>query len=486
MTENKDEYILPSADLLEEYTLSSMPDKDEVKRIIQGVFIGRSINAELLFVDQTPLSLTFAIRPAKGVRVKEITACEQDIYMNLGSRIDFEIPLKGTSYLGLNIYNSDRNSICLRQAITSPAFQNSEARIPLLLGMQSAGSFYVDDLDDVGHVLIGGDTGSGKSVLLNSIILGILFKKKPNELKLMLIDTNIIDLNGYSGIPSLVTPIITDASKAISAIDWLESEIRRRNLELRGKGLKDIDDYNTIYGESFPHIVVVIDGIAPILEENGMEGILSIASSGKRAGVHMIICTQMNLPKTQCRRLREAINARIAMRLFNDADSKMLIDDKLASSLTNIGEMLYRRPGNPTLIDIQGIEISDHDIDTVSSFLRQSSSLGISADEGDIVDLIIRAVSKNVTEFDNPSNNYMSYDEDEIFMQAAEFAVNLDKETVSIGLIQRKFRLGFARAARIMDQLSEEGIVGEEMGTKGRRIIMSPDQFERYIEQREY
>ncbi len=477
MSEKLEDYGLPSPNILKEYTLSAMPDKDEIKQQVQDIFIAQGISADLLFVDQTPLSITFAIRPDEGVRVKDITSCEQDITMKLGSRIDFEIPLKGTSYLGLNIYNSDKNSICLRQAVTSAAFQNSEAKIPLLLGMQSAGTFFVDDLDDVGHLLIGGDTGSGKSVLLNCIILGILFKKNSNELKLLLIDTNIVDLNAYSGIPSLVTPVITDVNRALGAINWLCLEIRRRNMELMERGLKDIDDYNTKYGNYFAHIVAVIDGIAPILEENGMDQILSIASAGKRAGVHLIISTQMNLQKIRFRRLTEAINAKIAMRMFNEADSKMLIDDKRASYLTDIGEMLYRRPGNPTLFDIQGIEISDQDIEAVTAHLRLT-------DDSMMIEDISKSLEKaalDIKDYSASSNSYMSEEVDEdLFLSAAEFAVNLDKETISSGLIQRKFRLGFNKAARIMDLLAEDGIVGEEMGTKGRRIIMTPEQFEEY------
>ncbi len=320
--------------------------------------------ATIADLNSNGVSTTFGIQLGAGVRVNSVTKLKKEIELCLGGKVEFEIPLPGTTLLGIHLFSSENNSISFSQGVHSKEYTDSFAKVPVLLGASSTGGFIVDDLDRIGHLLIGGSSGSGKSVLLDTIILGVLYKKAPIDVQLILIDTNVLNLNVYNGIPLLLIPVITESNKAIAAIHWLLAEAKHRSKILAEAIKKDIDDYNEEPGNAaFPHITVVIDEISPIIDYDNsiIEDIQYLAQAGKALGIHLIISTQM-VNSRGIKKIKDSISARVVFNVFSESESKQFLGVSGAEKLQGIGDMLYKCPGDPAPKLIKGINTNREDV----------------------------------------------------------------------------------------------------------------------------
>lgn len=464
-------YVFPTVNLLKTTSSVDSLADSAYKEKLEAVFQSYKVKAQIMTVSQTDMAVTFGISPNPGVRINTITSYKEEYELALGGRVEYEIPLKGTSYLGLHVLKECKGGISLRKMIDSDEYKMSKARIPLLMGALTSGTPIIEDLDAIGHLLVGGETGSGKSVFLNSLILGMLYKRSPEDIQFIFIDTNILNLNVYNGIPSMLIPVVTDANKAIAALNWCSAEINNRTRKMLEAGCKDIDDYNvkpTV--TKLPHIVVVIDEFAPVIEtEEGLEALLSLTTVGKAAGVHMILSTQKISSRTALRRIKESIHARVAFSVFSEAESKAFLDMAGAEDLTGAGDMIYRKPGQNSIIRIQGVNIKDEEATTCVNFIKSANPT---------------LIAKNVvsTVIKTPSNVYddeSGYDE----MLAEAGREVIISGRASIGMLQRRFKIGFNRAARMMDQLAELGVVGVENGAMPRAVLMDLEEFETVLMQ---
>lgn len=465
-------YVFPKADLLKISDSAESLEDSVYRERLEAVFQNYRVKARVMTISQTDMAVTFGISPNPGVRINSVTSYKEEYALALGGRIEYEIPLKGTSYLGLHVFKENKGGVNLRKMIVSDEYKTSRARIPLLMGALTSGVPIIEDLDEIGHLLIGGETGSGKSVFLNSLILGMLYKRSPEDIRFILIDTNILNLNVYNGIPSMLIPVVTDPRKAVAALAWCSAEITRRTNMLIESGCKDIDDYNIKPGATkIPHIVVVIDEFAPVIEtEEGLDTLLSLTTVGKAAGVHMIISTQKISSRTALRRIKESIHARVAFSVFSETESKAFLDMSGAENLSGAGDMVYRKPGQNSLVRIQGVNIKDEEVSSCVNYIKEQN---LSMTEN--VQAVVSSASANT--YDDQSGY------DELLREAGRYVINAGK--ASIGYLQRMFKIGFNRAARLMDQLAEIGAVGEEFGTKPRAILMDINEFEERMDQLE-
>lgn len=463
-------YVFPKIDLLSVIALSDRKDDDVYKEKLEAVFQSYKVKAEIMNISQTDIAVTFAIKPNQGVRINSVTSYKEEYELALGGRIEYEIPLKGTSYLGIHVLKENKSKVGFRKIIESEEYKDTKARIPLIMGALTSGKPVIEDLDAIGHLLIGGETGSGKSVFLNSLILGILYMCSPADVQFIFVDTNVLNLSVYNQIPSLLLPVITDARRGIAALSWCASEINRRTKIMSNNSCKDIDDYNKKPKViRLPHIVLVIDEFAPLIEsDEGLEALLALTTVGKAAGVHMVLSTQKVSSRSALRRIKECIHARIAFSIFSEMESKVLLDVPGAEKLSGSGDMLYRKPGQNTLIRIQGANVKDEDVTKTVEYIKENNSYHTSEELGIIPQ-------------EKPEEHYDASMYDELIREAGMFVI--DKQKASIGMLQRTFKLGFNRCARIMDELGELGVVGPEEDTRPRTILMNMNEFENLMDQ---
>lgn len=462
-----EDYKKPPMISLNRNKLTSAKEMKNISNNLLDYLKMNNIGATLEELEHTGNVYTFGLRLETGVRVSTLMKDKDGISVALGGPVEFEVPLHGTSLFGIHLM-LENESVCIRQAIESKAFRECEARIPILLGVSDHGEMVVDDLDSLGHLLIGGTSGSGKSVLINTILMGLLYKTEPKDIRLILIDTSILNLSVYNGIPQLEIPVVTESKKALWTLNWCCAEIKNRNRKLTEARFKDIDDYNTEFpNNKLPHIVVIIDEFGPVIDEDGaLESFQEICTLGKPAGVHLIIATQKINSKNVVRMLKDSVNARISLNVFSEAESKSFLGVSGAEKLKGQGDMLYRRPGTPDLVHLHGIDTKDEEaVSTVKNLIYFNNSYMME--------------SSDVSDSGNHKPNGIGYDP---WLFEAGLII-IEKDKASIGMIQREFKLGFNRAARIMDQLCELGVVGDEEGTKPRKVLMTTNQFCNAIEE---
>ncbi|MBR1522935.1 MAG: DNA translocase FtsK [Lachnospiraceae bacterium] len=495
VNENKvSDYVLPPVNMLKKgsrSTGSAKKEQMETAQKLKDTLKSFGVNVSMTDVSQGPTVTRYEMLPEAGVKVSKIVSLTDDIKLALAAEsIRIEAPIPGKSAIGIEVPNAENTPVMLRDLIESDEFKNSKSRISFAVGKDIGGKPVIFDIAKMPHVLIAGATGAGKSVCINTIIMSILYKARPDEVKLMMIDPKIVELSIYNGIPHLMTPVVTDPQKAAGALNWSVIEMDRRYGEFAEHAVRDLKGYNAWAAKEglppMPQIVIIVDELADLMmtaKSDVETAIVRLAQKARAAGMHLIIATQRPSVDVITGLIKANMPSRVAFTVTSGTDSRTILDMVGAEKLLGKGDMLFYPVGAPKPSRVQGAFVSDEEVEAVAEFIRAQKKDDDNA--GDITEAINAAAvsgtgsgSKGASQTTAASAD----DEDEIFMQAAEFAVNLDKETVSIGLLQRKFRLGFNRAARIMDQLSDEGIVGEEMGTKGRRIIMTPEQFETYKE----
>ncbi len=489
------DYVIPDPSMLtagSKRTGNAKKEQAETAARLKETLQSFGVNVQITDVSQGPTVTRYEMLPEKGVKVSKIVGLTDDLKLALAAEnIRIEAPIPGKPAVGIEVPNRETVPVMLHDLIVSDEFVNSKSKISFAVGKDIAGKPVVYDIAKMPHVLIAGATGAGKSVCINTIIMSILFKARPDEVKLVMIDPKVVELSIYNGIPHLMTPVVCEPDKAAGALNWSVIEMDRRYNLFASHAVRDLKGYNAVAKkeglEVLPQIVIIVDELADLMmaaKSDVETAIVRLAQKARAAGMHLIIATQRPSVDVITGLIKANMPSRIAFTVTSGTDSRTILDTVGAEKLLGRGDMLFHPVGMAKPARVQGAFVSDEEVDAVASFIRAQKKDG--SVDNDITEAINQVAANTGKGNSGAAQGAVaaSTDEDEIFMQAAEFAVNLDKETVSIGLLQRRFSLGFNRAARIMDQLSEEGIVGEAMGTKGRKIVMTPEQFESYKEER--
>ena len=482
------QYQYPPIELFERSPDESDPTaQDELKANAQKLvdtLESFGVRTRVLDISRGPAVTRYEVQPMAGVKISRITSLADDIALNLAvADVRMEAPIPGKPAVGIEVPNHKRQAVYIRSVFESQSFLRMSSPLGIALGKDIAGVAQVADLCKMPHLLIAGATGSGKSVCINTIIMSILYKAKPDEVKLIMIDPKVVELSVYNGIPHLLIPVVTDPKKAAGALHWAVSEMMERYQTFQKYGVRDMKGYNKkvesiqeIPGEDkpkkMPQIVIIVDELADLMmvASNDVEdAICRLAQLARAAGIHLVIATQRPSVNVITGLIKANMPSRIAFAVTSGVDSRTILDMNGAEKLLGKGDMLFYPSGYQKPIRVQGAFVSDEEVSKVVEFLKEENNAEDSYG-ADIQEKIQTAAVKAAT----------SQERDEYFEKAAEFII--DKDKASIASLQRVFKIGFNRAARLMDQLCEAGIVGEEEGTKPRKVLMSEEQFEQYKE----
>ncbi len=468
-----DNYKLPSIKLLDPLPLHSRGDKEDLKK--DGEKLIETLNSfnipcNILQINKGPTITRYEIQPAPGIKVSRITALSNDIALALAtSDIRMEAPIPGKAAIGIEVPNRAKTSVYLRSLIESKEFKAVSTNLPFALGKDIAGKNIIAAIDKMPHLLIAGATGSGKSVCINSLIMSILFKAKPDEVKLILIDPKVVELSIYNGIPHLLIPVVTDPRKAANALNWAVSEMTNRYKVFAQNSVRDISSYNERMvrenKENMPQIVIIIDELADLMtvaSSEVEEYITRIAQLARACGMHLVIATQRPSVDVITGVIKANIPSRIAFAVSSHIDSRTILDTGGAEKLLGKGDMLYHPIGLPKPVRIQGTFISDDEIKRVVDSIKEQQ-----------IEIKTGKQNEIIKEIENQTSNE---EVDEYLEQAIDMVVNDGQASVSY--IQRKFKVGYSRAARIIDQLEERGIVGGHEGSKPRKVLITLEELD--------
>lgn len=461
-------YHFPPLSLLKDRRCDSI-DEQEVKENaikIQQTLLSFGIRVQISDISVGVRFIRYEIVPEMGVRIREIVKRENEIRVaTAATDIHIEAPIQGKSAIGIDIANEKASIVTVREIIESREFKESPSGMAFAVGRDVVGKVIVDDIAKMPHLLIAGAVGSGKTVCISSMIMSILYKTDPDSVKMIMIDTKGVSLSIYNGIPHLLIPVVTNASKALATLKWIRSEVEERYRKFANFGVRDLKGYNNSDGVQYkmPQILVIIDDLSDLMalyKSKAEQQIVRIAQISRGAGVHLVIATQRPSADVVTGLIKANIPSRLACNVFSAIDSRIILDERGAEQLLGNGDMLFKPQGCMKPIRIQGAYTSDEEIEAVVDFLKnQSISVGTFYD---------------IEKRDENNANYDPY-----FEEAGRFVIERDK--ASIGMIQRLFKIGFNRAARIMDQLCEVGVVGMEEGIKPRTILMSIEDFEKLL-----
>jgi S-DNA-T family DNA segregation ATPase FtsK/SpoIIIE len=471
---NNDNYKLPSTTFLDPIPQHTKGDKEDLKK--EGEKLIETLNnfnipCNILQINKGPTITRYEIQPAPGIKVSRITGLSNDIALALAtSDIRMEAPIPGKSAIGIEVPNKNKTSVYLRSLIESKEYKSSETNIPFALGKDIAGKNIIAAIDKMPHLLIAGATGSGKSVCINSLIMSILFKAKPDEVKLILVDPKVVELSVYNGLPHLLIPVVTDPRKAANALNWAVSEMTNRYKIFAQNSVRDLSSYNEKMvregNEKMPQIVIVIDELADLMtvaSSEVEEYITRIAQLARACGMHLVIATQRPSVDVITGVIKANIPSRIAFAVSSHIDSRTILDTGGAEKLLGKGDMLYHPMGLPKPIRIQGTFISDDEIKRVVDNIKAQQ-----------IEIKFGKQNEIINEIDKAPNQ--DEDVDDFLEQAIEMVVNDGQASASY--IQRKFKVGYARAARIIDQLEERGIVSGHEGSKPRKVLITKEELE--------
>ena len=478
-------YILPSVELLappsaKSNSAEAVVELREKSDIIKNTLKSFGIEVKIMDILRGPSITRYEIQPGAGVKVSKIRGLEDDIALSLAAMgVRIEAPVPGKPVVGIEVPNVHKDMVTLREILQSNEFRSSESKLTFAVGRDIAGNIILGDITKMPHVIIAGTTGSGKSVCTRSIIMSILYKARPDEVKLILIDPKMVEFKIFDGIPHLLIPIVIDAKKAAGALNWAVNEMMRRYTIFSEIGANDLKSYNYIAEqdelEKMPQIVVFIDELADMMLVAGKEvedSICRLAQMGRAAGMHLVVATQRPTTDVITGLIKANIPSRIALSVMSQVDSRTIIDMAGADKLLGNGDMLYMPIGMNKPIRVQGCFASNKDITETISFI--SSQVKAEYDSS-----ITEAVDKYVpqTKADKDSSDSSAAVTDGDFVERAiEVAVNNGQ--LSTTMLQKKLKLGYARASRIMDELEEMGVIGPSEGSKPRKVLMSRMQFE--------
>ena len=444
-------------------------------------------------ISQGPSVTRYEMQPEQGVKVSKIVGLTDDIKLNLAATdIRIEAPIPGKAAVGIEVPNKETSAVALRDLLESDTFQKFSSNLAFAVGKDIGGQVVVTDIAKMPHVLIAGATGSGKSVCINTIIMSILYKANPSDVKLIMIDPKVVELSVYNGIPHLMIPVVTDPKKASAALNWGVTEMDDRYKKFANLNVRDLKGYNkaaeqgktTPDGEpiqKLPQIVIIVDELADLMmvaSGEVEEAICRLAQLARACGIHLVIATQRPSVDVITGLIKANMPSRIAFSVSSGTDSRTILDTTGAEKLLGKGDMLFYPQGYVKPARVQGAFVSDSEVSDVVDFLK-NQMLGNTTYSSDIEEKIKTMQSPLGAQGSSGAGS--GSDTDAYFAEAAKFVIEKDK--ASIGMLQRVFKIGFNRAARIVDQLEEAGVVGAEEGTKPRRILMSMEQFENYMEE---
>ncbi len=444
---------------------------------LQKTLYSFGVSAKVENVSVGPAITRYELKPAEGVRVSKIAKLADDIALNLAAEsIRIEAPIPGKQAVGIEIPNKDKESVALRDILQSDEFTEAKSKLAFAIGKNVAGESVVTDIAKMPHVLIAGSTGSGKSVCINTLITSILYKAKPSEVKLLMVDPKVVELSVYNGIPHLLIPVVTDPKKAAGALSWAVQEMVNRYSLFAEKGVRDIKGYNAILDQEqiegkLPQIVIIIDELADLMmvAPNDVEdAICRLAQMARAAGMHLVIATQRPSVDVITGIIKANIPSRIAFAVSSQVDSRTILDQAGAEKLLGKGDMLFYPSGVPKPIRLQGAFISDGEVEKIVDFLKKDGEVTYN---DDILEKIEKANSTDKELAENSED-----DEADPFLADAIEAV-IEIGSASASLIQRKFKVGYARAGRIIDQMEERGIISGYQGSKPREVLMTKERW---------
>ena len=449
------------------------------------------VNVTMTDISQGPSITRYEMQPEQGVKVSRIVNLANDIKLSLAAvDIRIEAPIPGKPAIGIEVPNKHPSVVALRDILETQEFRGAKSRLAFAVGKDIGGNTVVTDIAKMPHLLIAGATGSGKSVCINTIIMSILYKASPDEVQMIMIDPKVVELSVYNGIPHLMIPVVTDVKKASAALNWAVAEMERRYALFAKSGTRDLNGYNAMIkakgdeaGENekvLSRLVVIVDELADLMmvAKNDVEtSICRLAQLARAAGIHLIIATQRPSVDVITGLIKANMPSRIAFAVTSQVDSRTILDMAGAEKLIGKGDMLFYPQNYPKPARIQGAFISDNEVQNVVSYIKANNSANESSMKE--IDSAIDGIAASGQE-GNGSDLKGNSGYDEHFADAGRFII--EKNKASIGMLQRVFKIGFNRAARIMDQLTEAGVVSEENGTKARTVLMDMPTFEQYLE----
>ena len=487
----KKEYHYPPLKLLKRGDGKSQGDSDEhlrkTAKKLQDTLHNFGVNVTVTNVSCGPTVTRYELQPEMGVKVSKIVNLADDIKLNLATPdIRIEAPIPGKAAVGIEVPNKENHAVMLRELLQSQEFQTAKSKLAFAVGKDIAGKPVVTDIAKMPHLLIAGATGSGKSVCINTLIVSILYKAKPEEVKLIMIDPKVVELSVYNGIPHLLIPVVTDPKKAAGALNWAVTEMMGRYNTFAEFGVRNLQEYNRKVDdmripegeerpERMPQIVIVVDELADLMMVAPGEvedAICRLAQLARAAGIHLIIATQRPSVNVITGLIKANMPSRIAFSVSSGVDSRTILDMNGAEKLLGKGDMLFYPQGYQKPARLQGAFVSDEEVSAIVDFLADKNP-GTQYNA---------QIEQQVNTVGMSAGGTSSGDERDVyFVDAGKFII--EKEKASIGMLQRMFKIGFNRAARIMDQLCDAGVVGPEEGTKPRKVLMSQEQFENYLEE---
>ncbi|MBQ8527634.1 MAG: DNA translocase FtsK [Lachnospiraceae bacterium] len=450
------------------------------------------VNVTITDISQGPAVTRYELQPEMGVKVSKIVNLTDDIKLNLAATdIRIEAPIPGKAAIGIEVPNKENSMVALRDLFETSTFKEFNSNIAFAVGKDIAGQTVVADIAKMPHVLIAGSTGSGKSVCINTLIMSILYKATPDEVKLIMVDPKVVELSVYNGIPHLMLPVVTDPKKAAAALHWGVQEMTERYKKFEDLHVRDLKGYNKKVEEmtenggeelpqKLPQIVIIVDELADLMmvaPGEVEESICRLAQLARAAGIHLVIATQRPSVDVITGLIKANMPSRVAFAVSSGVDSRTILDMNGAEKLLGKGDMLFYPQGYPKPVRVQGAFVSDKEVADVVDFLKAQNT----GDDADIHAMEAKIASMGIGSDSSGAKGSGGDEKDIYFADAGRFII--EKEKASIGMLQRVFKIGFNRAARIMDQLCDYGVVGEEEGTKPRKVLMTLEQFEQLLEE---
>lgn len=479
-------YILPPLSLLQKST--NQTDSKRAKevannaRILENTLESFNVKAKIIHISQGPTVTRYELEPAPGVKVSKIVNLADDIALSLAaSGVRIEAPIPGKAAIGIEVPNKVLASVPLRDVLETNEFLKSPSKLVVALGKDIAGQTVTADLGKMPHLLVAGSTGSGKSVCINTLLTSVLFKSTPQEVRLILIDPKVVELTSYNGLPHLLTPVVTDAQKAASALRWAVQEMERRYEMFAAAGVRDIGRYNELIdtfpvgegssGEKIPYILIIIDELADLMMVSPVDvedAIIRLAQKARAAGIHMVLATQRPSVDVITGLIKANVPSRIAFAVSSQIDSRTILDMAGAEKLLGKGDMLFYPIGMSKPLRVQGAFIADSEVELLTEYIKKQ------VEPPEYMEAI------TACEGTAKGEDSQSFFEDELFEEAVRIIMELNQASAS--MLQRKFRIGYTRASRLIDTMEEMKIIGPNIGSKPRDIIMTYDMVcERYF-----
>ncbi|MGL4873441.1 MAG: DNA translocase FtsK 4TM domain-containing protein [Clostridium sp.] len=479
-SEENSVYIKPSIDLLEinkDTELNGSDRKDLIKSAdkLTSTLLSFGVEAEVNQVTKGPSVTRFELQPSPGVKVSKIVNLADDIALGLAaSGVRIEAPIPGKAAVGIEVPNKTQTPVFLREVLGTKEFLESDKKLAIALGKDIGGECVIGDLSKMPHTLIAGATGSGKSVCINTLIVSILYKYSPDEVKLLMVDPKVVELSVYNGIPHLLIPVVTDPKKAAAALNWAVNEMTRRYNLFADSGARNIDSYNQLHKkglieEKLPYIVIIVDELADLMMvcANDVEDYIGrLAQMARAAGMHLVIATQRPSVDVITGVIKANIPSRISFAVSSQIDSRTILDSSGAEKLLGRGDMLYYPVGESKPLRVQGCFISEEEVEKVVEYVKKDS------EEVKYEEDILEHIQK---ETQNVEGSLNGEDVDELLNDVIETVITFNQASTSF--IQRKFKVGFNRASRIVDELEERGIISERDGSKPRQVLVSREEY---------